>query len=136
MPGPLRSFGYVSRSCAPPERIAAEIDHIIAVTMQTDDARAITGALVHTGRHFAQLLEGPPGAIWTLKARLARDIAHQDLVELHDLNAEVRRFEEWAIVYDGRATYIDRVLERLHRGSAELGDTEGLAHFMRELALS
>ena len=58
----------------------------------------ITGALVFTGSHFSQVLEGPAAAVQALMAAILRDPRHRDVRMLCESAAAKRRFGHWAMV--------------------------------------
>lgn len=134
MSGVVRRFAYVSRSRLPRERIPAELARIASKSADANGVRDITGALVSSGRYFAQIVEGPASAVESLKSQLLKDDRHEKIVVLREEDALTRRFHGWSLVYNGQASYVDNLLARLHQGEAEEHDVSGLAHFMAELA--
>ncbi|WP_374685024.1 BLUF domain-containing protein [Rhizobacter sp. J219] len=55
----------------------------------------LTGALIYTGGHFTQFLEGPEGALDTTLARISHDRRHRSLTVLVREEVAVRRFPHW-----------------------------------------
>lgn len=66
----------------------------------------ITGALVCREDLYIQLIEGPPDAIDTLYAKIARDDRHCDLRLLLTDSVEERVFAEWDMLDDELPTLI------------------------------
>lgn len=80
----------------------------------------ITGMLAFDGRHFCQYLEGPPDAVQSLLARIARDPRHRGFTLRHQGPLDERRFEQWSMAYGIDAEgVIDRILARPGPESAE-----------------
>ncbi len=109
------SLLYVSRSLL----LAAEADAAIADIVRTSIIRngdeEITGALFYTGTHFAQVLEGAEPLVRALMASIAGDRRH-DLVDVVDTRIQPKRdFPSWSLAYVGRATYVQKHVDRLLR---------------------
>lgn len=75
----------------------------------------LTGMLVFTGRHFAQVLEGREEALRELMASLRRDARHSDLKVVFEQPITQRRFDGWAMGYANRYEMAD-VAEELLQG--------------------
>lgn len=130
----LWAFGYVSRSCIPLEEREAEIARIVEAAVPWNESMQITGALVHTGEHFAQLVEGPEPAIADLRNMLETDHRHASLVRFEWGAVRARRFAGWALAYSGGSSFFARMLDRLHSQSPVGADSEGLVSMMRQFA--
>ena len=96
MPGTLfLRLTYYSRNaiadaCADVPR---EVERILAAARRNNARDGITGALLRSENHFAQLLEGPPEAVERAFERIQRDWRHADLVVLQREAAQARLFE-------------------------------------------
>ncbi len=104
---------YVSRSTMAPETAAAAVADIIAVSRDRNPARGLTGALLFTGQHFAQVLEGPVAAVDQLMATVAADPRHDDLVVVDRRPIAQRRFGRWSMAYYGPSQFVTRHVTRL-----------------------
>jgi len=63
------------------------------------NARAgITGALVFRGKHFSQVIEGPPAVVRRLMDTISRDARHRAVRMLYECKATQRRFGSWAMM--------------------------------------
>jgi hypothetical protein len=71
---PLERLVYVSR--AAPGLATEDVYAIIRTAHASNAAAGVSGALVFLDGHFAQLIEGPPGALSALMARLRADPRH------------------------------------------------------------
>ena len=78
-------------------------DAVITIARQArrNNARTgITGLLVFDGEYFAQLMEGPAGAVITVVDRMASDPRHVQMEVLHSAaTTKPRRFPAWQLGY-------------------------------------
>ena len=89
----LRAIVYVSEATQ-----AIDEDHAIVLAEQARRLNAldgITGMLVCNGTAFCQYVEGSPGAIDDLLARLRRDPRHRDLRITFDQPQAARSTPSW-----------------------------------------
>ncbi|MBY0338374.1 MAG: BLUF domain-containing protein [Acetobacteraceae bacterium] len=79
--------------------VGDEIRAILAASRRNNAAAALTGALLYSGRHFTQVLEGPLDALERTYDRISADLRHSafDLVQFVPLQA--RTFGEWGMAY-------------------------------------
>ena len=75
----MNALLYVSTRLYPAISEGHEVAGIIAVARSRNAALDVTGALVVTTDHYAQLLEGPPAALEQLLASIRRDPRHSDM---------------------------------------------------------
>jgi hypothetical protein len=109
----IRSLLYVSRSRVAMPGGAAVVNAIVQGAVAWNGANGVTGALLFTERHFAQLLEGPDEAITELLTRIAADTRHGDLRVVDNKQVEGRSFGSWSMAYSGPARYVDRFVAPL-----------------------
>jgi hypothetical protein len=102
-----RSILYVSRPCLPPANPTQGIEAIVAGARVHNALVGITGALVCTRGHFAQLVEGTNEALEDLMHRIECDHRHTDVTILRVEVIARRRLPEWTLAYSGASTYID-----------------------------
>jgi hypothetical protein len=92
----MLSLLYVSES-----RIADfatdELSDIVAYAVRRNLQRNVTGALAHTGTHFAQVLEGPEPVVTDLIASIRRDSRHQRIRVVRAAYQSERRFPAWGM---------------------------------------
>jgi hypothetical protein len=125
----LHRLAYVSRATAPSGAEAARhLASILAVAQRDNAAAGITGALLHSRRWFAQVLEGERGALEALYARIERDPRHRDVTLLALHPATRRVFESWSMGHAGQAPEA-----LMRRAMAALGERAAVAAAMREL---
>jgi hypothetical protein len=66
----------------------------------------VTGALIFTGVHFAQVLEGSAPAVEILIRRIASDERHTHFDVLQDTEIDRRHFRTWSMAYSGPSSYL------------------------------
>ncbi len=59
--------------------------------------RGITGVLLHGDGTFMQIIEGPPPAVETLFAKIARDSRHRGVMRLLQRRERERQFGDWSM---------------------------------------
>lgn len=112
----LQSLLFVSISLIPSADEAREIGSILAVGERRNAKLGVTGALVFTHRHFAEIIEGPADALAQLMTSIRRDPRHADLFEVDCLAIDRPTFARWAMAYHGPATYVGKRVEALLTG--------------------
>jgi hypothetical protein len=88
---------YVSRSRIPYARMQEELDAIVKVAVGRNLANGVTGALVHTGSSFAQILEGNEDAVGGIMGSILIDPRHEDVRIVGRYPAPERRFPNWGM---------------------------------------
>lgn len=125
----LHRLAYVSRATAASGAEAARhLAAILSLARRHNAEAGITGALLHSRRWFAQVLEGERAALEALYARIARDPRHRDVTLLALHPAARRVFAEWSMVHAGQAPEA-----LMRRAMAALGDGAAGADVLREL---
>lgn len=126
----LQTLLYVSRSRLDRAVAAAEVDRIIATARHNNPARRLTGGLIFTENHFAQVLEGDSDTLDGMLASLARDPRHEALTVVERRPIERRQFPHWAMAYSGPSFFLDRHIRPLLAGAPDAGQV--LAELTRE----
>lgn len=109
----LLSVLYVSRSSLEPSLEEPEVANIVNTAVTRNAELQVTGALLFTGAHFAQVLEGPREAVAGLLTRIEADRRHRDFTTVHTCSVRKRMFSDWAMAYSGRSPFLDRHLKPL-----------------------
>lgn len=91
----LHQVFYISRSLTD----ALQVERILASARQQNQQRRVTGALLFTGGHFAQLIEGPPRALAETMAVIAADRRHEAVTRLLEGALPRRRFGDWTMAF-------------------------------------
>lgn len=95
-PEELLRLHYVSRAAA--ELAPGAVQDLLAWSIAFNARAGITGALIATGTHFSQVLEGPASAVEPLMASIARDPRHRDVRMLYESTTAARRFDRGSMV--------------------------------------
>ena len=134
----LTSLLYVSVSTLTPEQEQDEVDRIVAVSQQRNRGLEVTGALILTGAHFAQLLEGPADGVDTLMHSISRDPRHRSVTVVATGEVTRRLFPDWSMAYFGHSRYVDRFVAPLVGNSEDRRkkSIDRLIGLMQEFALS
>lgn len=109
----LLALVYVSRSTQLPEVAKVTVEQIVAASRARNPGLGLTGALLFTGEHFAQILEGPAASIDHLMASVARDRRHDQLIVVAREPLVSRRFGQWSMAYSGPSQFVARHVTRL-----------------------
>lgn len=109
----LVSTLYVSRSLIEPALAAAAVADLVEASIANNRRCEITGALLFTGAHFAQILEGSEGSIAALMKSIGRDARHDQLRVINHTAVKERKFQHWALAYEGPSLFIARHVERV-----------------------
>ena len=109
----LERLVYVSES-----RIeAAETNQVVARLVKNSRTRnaclAVSGALLFTGTHFAQILEGPPDSIAVILSALLDDTRHSNILIAAHFPINKRLFPEWQMAYHGPSQYVAKHVKRM-----------------------
>ena len=92
-------LAYISRNLGVWDE--QELDGILRTSRRNNAAVEVTGALLFNERCFAQVLEGPLGAVSATFERVQFDDRHGDVTVLLSENDVPRRFGDWAMGYIG-----------------------------------
>ena len=133
----LISLLYLSTSKLDPASAECEVTALVAACQIRNKARGLTGALIFTGTHFAQVVEGEDEAVDTLMKTVSNDARHADMIVVDRRPLAVRRFADWSMAYSGPSRFVARHVDRLLNdpSPAELRRaTERLIELLRRFA--
>lgn len=108
----LRHWLYVSQSSLHPAWAPAAVDAIVASSVPRNTALGLTGALLFTGVHFVQSLEGEAESLHEVRKSIQADGRHRSIVTLADERLAERRFEDWSLAYTGASHFLARRVEQ------------------------
>jgi hypothetical protein len=91
----ITALFYVSRTIVDSLERAGGIDAIVSAARARNAALDVTGALLFTGSHFAQLLEGPSAAVDELMNSIRADPRHRGVDVVLNGPVRTRRFAAW-----------------------------------------
>lgn len=109
----MRRVVYVSESRLGLTSQAQATAQIIAASQVRNDWLMVTGALLFTGTHFAQILEGPRESVDQLMSSLHRDVRHANIKIVDRQRITERKFGDWQMVYQGPSQFVSRHVARL-----------------------
>jgi len=91
----MLSLAYVSRPTVWPKPREEILVDIQVVSIARNTQFEITGLLISTLAHFAQVLEGPAKAVDSIMASIMLDPRHYDIVVVRRTQLLRRRFPHW-----------------------------------------
>ncbi|MBV9932183.1 MAG: BLUF domain-containing protein [Alphaproteobacteria bacterium] len=109
----IRCLLYVSESCLAWPDDAHEVDDIVTNARARNEQLGVTGALIYTRTHFAQVLEGETAAIDAVMTSIRADARHRNLCVVADEALATRHFPDWTMAYSGPSFYVDRQIRPL-----------------------
>lgn len=130
------SLLYVSTQAFAPDDADATIARIVAGSRRRNAMLGVTGALIATAGHFAQVIEGPMEATTALFSTIRYDPRHRDVTVLMVETLAGRRFGGWSLAYQGLAPYLEHIVAPLITSkSAAERDGHRLIGVMQQLAI-
>lgn len=108
---PLTSLLYISRSLIE-DNADATVRHIVEKARIANEVFGVTGAILFTGKRFAQIIEGPPSAITHALAMIVRDKRHTDILLVDVTQISSRVFPQWSMAYAGPSVFVQRNVNR------------------------
>lgn len=91
----LYQIFYVSRALASPEQVQEILQH----SRELNARRQVTGSLLYTGGHFAQVIEGPAATLAETMVAIAADSRHDNVRTLVKGRLAERRHGETQMAY-------------------------------------
>ncbi|WP_176596186.1 MULTISPECIES: BLUF domain-containing protein [Sphingobium] len=129
----LARWSYISKSRLDTTDAEESIQEIVHISIPRNRSLDVTGALMFTGRRFAQYLEGAPAAIEELRASILRDRRHEEVRTVASGIAPHRHFVTWSLAYAGPSHFVADIVERSLNDALEMGD-EGSAALVQMLS--
>lgn len=129
-PGLSQVF-YVSRCLLADIR---QVRDLHATCQRNNEKHGLTGLLLFTGDHFAQLLEGPEEVLSQVMWNIARDPRHTAMRKLFAKPVAQRSIHQWTMrLLEERST--DQMVRKLvESATAPLADATELLSLMRQLS--
>lgn len=127
---------YVSRSLLPEGTADEAVTSIIEVSQVRNTREKITGALLFSGDHFVQVLEGEMAAVLRLMGDISADPRHTDIEIAEQGSVPTRLFAAWSMGYWGRSQFVSRLVREMRpkAGYGQPSGSSGLLSFMLEWA--
>ena len=79
------------------ELLEWQLKRILDAAHSNNSAAGVTGALLFSGQHFAQVLEGPQAAINERYRRISQDTRHNNVTPLLYEPTGDRQFADWSM---------------------------------------
>jgi hypothetical protein len=106
----MESLLYVSSRQSRDGLYIRDVEDIVSPARTRNAALDVTGALVATPTHYAQMLEGSRTALDELLGSIGRDERHTDMRLIH-LEPQARReLARWSLAYSGDSTYVAQLI--------------------------
>jgi len=124
----LEQWVYVSRSRLPDPAL---VKPLLATCRRNNRRLDVTGCLVYTGEHFAQVLEGQPQTVQELVRRIETDERHQDCMVLTRRGLTIRQYPNWSMGYVFRADVSDRVRDLARCRQVSLDELDAILELIQ-----
>ena len=136
MPGPidasaLHRWLYVSVCQLPAAWVEPAVADIVTASRTRNAALGVTGALLFTGRRFAQFIEGPEADLAAIRASIERDTRHAEIRTILDGRQQDRLFDDWSLAYAGPSLFVSGQMDAALN---ETGSADKLVQLLREFA--
>ena len=112
--------------------VEADIQAILAASRANNARDGITGGLLYSDGCFAQVLEGPLGAIETTFERIQCDPRHGDVTVLKAEPIMSRDFSQWSMAFAG-AHGLHAGISEAFNGPTAAGDQ--ILHVLRNVVV-
>lgn len=130
----MQKLLYVSESCIDKPDEQATISKIVSHAQTKNAELRVTGALLFTGQHFAQIFEGPPEYIHMLMTSIFNDSRHRNVKVVDTRPISSRQFPDWQMAYQGPSQFVSRHVTKLLHVSTP-AEQRRAAEWLTELAL-
>lgn len=112
---------YASNCAVAPAWAGPTVEALVARAALRNAQCGLSGALLFTGQHFIQALEGPAATLAQMRTTICDDVRHTDIVTLAEGTLPHRRFDGWALAYAGASVYLaDQVRTAMADGAPAL----------------
>lgn len=128
---PLSQVFYVSRCLLTDIH---QVRNLHTTCQHNNEKHGLTGLLLFTGDHFAQLLEGPEDTLSQMMWRIAQDARHTAIRKLFAKPLANRTVAQWTMrLLEARDT--DRMVRKLvEADTPPIGEAAELLALMRQLS--
>ncbi|WP_411290755.1 BLUF domain-containing protein [Sphingorhabdus sp.] len=124
---------YVSESRIEEADAQSVVSRIVEHAQINNALSGLTGALIFTGQHFAQVLEGPREAIHTVMACIQTDKRHSNVVVVDETPITGRLLADWQMAYCGPSQFVSRHVTRLLHATSQ-SERQRATDWLTELA--
>jgi hypothetical protein len=131
----MLSLLYISRSRLSGSEVQSQLHEILDLAARRNIARGITGALVHTGSDFAQVLEGPEAEVAQVMASILIDGRHDCISIVNRDEVPERSFPNWGMVLIGHLAQTQHQIDAIWHAADEASQKsaiDALVAWMRQ----
>jgi hypothetical protein len=131
----MLSLLYVSRSTLTEAESEQHLQQIVSTAVERNLRSGVTGALVYTGREFAQVLEGANAAVGHIMGSVILDCRHSDIRIVEVEPIATRFFPNWGMTRITPSTSIQLAIDAIRHASSDTElaySSERLTSWMRE----
>jgi hypothetical protein len=131
----MLSLLYVSRDRLNGGDVNSKLRQILDVAVERNLSNGITGALVHTGTDFAQILEGPEASVSQIMASILIDPRHDRVSIVRRDVVTQRNFPNWGMALIGHIPQTQQQLDAIAAAADEDSmerAIDGLVQWMRQ----
>ncbi len=131
----LERIIYVSECRMDVADANALVERLVTDARSHNAELAIPGALLFTGTHLAQILEGPPSSIALVMSALGQSPHNENIFVAERRGISARMFSGWQMAYHGSSQYVARHVDRLLRKNSDTDQrrcTERLTQLVSE----
>ena len=111
---------YVSKSKIEKAEAFAVVARIVMKSKEWNIDHNLTGALIFTGTHFAQVLEGSQQDIDDVMVIIKSDPRHEEVSVINRSPITERQFPTWVMAYQGPSQFVSRHVTRLLHATSGL----------------
>ena len=109
----MTSILYISTSAMDADSAERQVNTIVDIARERNPFFELTGALLFTGVHFAQVLEGHDEDIDEMLQSIKRDPRHREIMVMDRSPLVNRRFKDWSMAYSGPSAFVSGFVTRL-----------------------
>jgi hypothetical protein len=106
--GCLRSLLYISESTLPRDVVNEALLELAESSARRAAELGVTGAMVFTQDHFAELLEGSSESVQAMMHERLEAPHHRRVSIIDVVHIPAPRFQSWELAYAGASRYLDR----------------------------
>ena len=100
-----------------------DCSYILIQSRENNPKNGITGALLFTGSHFVQALEGPEDVVRRLYQKVAKDQRHTEVTCIFAEEIDEAEFGPWSMAFErtsfGQGAGLEQQLEALTESASE-----------------
>ena len=124
---------YVSQSKINEAEASSVVARIVATSIERNKEHNLTGALIFTGTHFAQVLEGSQKNLDDFMVKIKNNPSHGSMRVIDRSPITERQFGHWSMAYQGPSQFVSRHVTQLLQDTSQ-SERQRAAAWLTELA--